>query len=40
MNERRKLDRSFKIETVKLVTEQGRTVSSVSNEIGVHENTT
>ena len=39
MNERRKFDRAFKIETVKLITEQGRTVSSVANEIGIHENT-
>ena len=39
MNERRKFDRAFKIETVKLITEQNRTVSSVANEIGVHENT-
>lgn len=39
MNERRKFDRAFKIETVKLITEQDRTVSSVANEIGVHENT-
>jgi transposase len=39
MNQRRKFDRAFKIETVKLITEQDRTVSSVANEIGVHENT-
>ncbi len=39
MNERRKFDRAFKIETVKLITEQSHTVSSVANEIGVHENT-
>ena len=39
MNERRKFDRAFKIETVKLVTEQGRSVPSVAREIGVHENT-
>ena len=39
MNERRKFDRAFKLETVKLVTEQGRTVPSVAREIGVHDNT-
>ncbi len=39
MNERRKFDRAFKIETVKLITEQSHTVSSVANEIGLHENT-
>ena len=39
MNERRKFDRAFKIETVKLITEQGRSVPSVAREIGVHENT-
>ena len=39
MKERRKFDRAFKLETVKLVTEQGRTVPSVAREIGVHDNT-
>lgn len=39
MSERRQFDRAFKIETVKLVTEQGRTVPSVAREIGVHDNT-
>lgn len=39
MNERRKFDRAFKIETVKLITEQGRSIPSVAREIGIHENT-
>jgi transposase len=39
MNERKKFDRAFKVETIKLVTELGRPVSSVAREIGVHENT-
>ncbi len=39
MSERRQFDRAFKIETVKLVIEQGRTVPSVAREIGVHDNT-
>lgn len=36
---RRKFDRDFKLETVRLITEQGRGVPDVAYEIGVHENT-
>ncbi len=39
MSERRQFDRAFKIEAVKLITEQGRSVPSVAREIGVHDNT-
>lgn len=36
---KRKYDKDFKIETVKLVLEQKRPVAAVAREIGVHENT-
>lgn len=36
---RRKFDRDFKLETIRMVTEQGRSVPDVAYEIGVHENT-
>ena len=36
---RRKFDRDFKLETIRLITEQGRSVSDVADEIGVHVNT-
>ncbi len=39
MPERRKFDRDFKLATIRMVTEQGRTVPDVAYEIGVHENT-
>jgi transposase len=39
MGERKKYDKAFKVETVRLITEHERTVSSVAYEIGVHENT-
>ncbi len=39
MPERRHFDRDFKLETVRMVTEQGRGVKDVAFEIGVHENT-
>lgn len=35
---RRKHDRTFKIETVRLVTEGGRRVAEVARDLGVHEN--
>ena len=35
---RRKYDREFKIEAVRLVTEGGRRVSEVAKDIGIHEN--
>jgi transposase len=35
---RRKYDREFKVEAVKLVTEGGRGVAEVARNLGVHEN--
>ena len=35
---RRKYDREFKLEAVRLVTKGGRSVSEVSRNLGVHEN--
>lgn len=35
---RRKYDRAFKEETVRLITEAGRTPSALSKEIGIHIN--
>ena len=35
---RRKYDREFKIETVRLVLEKGRSVAEVARNLGVHEN--
>jgi transposase len=35
---RRKYDRQFKEEAVKLVTEGGRSVSDVARSLGIHEN--
>ena len=36
---RRSFDRNFKLEVVRLVTEEGRSVADVSRSIGVHANT-
>ncbi len=36
---RKSFDRDFKLEVVRLVTEEGRNVSNVSRSIGVHANT-
>jgi len=36
---RRRFDRDFKLETIRLVTEQDRSVGDVAYEVGVHENT-
>ena len=36
---RRRFDRAFKLETVKLITEQGKPISQAAREIGIHENT-
>ena len=38
MTKRRKYSREFKIEAVKMVTEQGLSVSEVSRDLGVHAN--
>ena len=38
-NKGKRFDRSFKIETVRLITEQGKKVREVAKEIGLHENT-
>jgi transposase len=35
---RRKYDREFKVEAVKLVTEGGRTVAEAARNLGIHEN--
>ena len=35
--ERRKYDREFKIETVRLITEGGRRVKDVASDFGIHE---
>ena len=35
---RRKYDREFKVEAVKLVTEGGRGVAEVARNLGIHEN--
>ncbi len=35
---RRKYDREFKIEAVRLVTEDGRPVAEVARNLGIHEN--
>lgn len=35
---RRKYEREFKLETVRLVIERGRSVAEVSRNLGVHEN--
>jgi len=35
---RRKYDREFKVEAVKLATEKGRTVAEVARNLGIHEN--
>jgi transposase len=36
---RRSFDRDFKLEVVRLVSEEGRSVADVSRSIGVHSNT-
>ena len=38
VNSRRKYDREFKLEAVRLVTEGGRRVSEVARDLGIHEN--
>ena len=38
-NKGKRFDRAFKIETVRLITEQGKKVGQVAKEIGLHENT-
>ena len=35
---RRKYDREFKIEAVKLVTERGTPIAEVARNLGIHEN--
>lgn len=35
---RRKYDREFKVEAVKLVTGEGRSVAEVARNLGIHEN--
>jgi len=36
--QRRKFDREFKMEAVRLVTEEGRAVSEIARNLGIHEN--
>ena len=38
MERRRKYDRQFKIETVRLVTEEGRKAAEVARDLGIHVN--
>jgi transposase len=38
-NKRKTYSREFKIETVKLITESGESVSQVALDMGIHENT-
>ncbi len=38
MERRRKYDRQFKIEAVRLVTEDGRKVTEVARNLGIHAN--
>jgi transposase len=38
MSKRRKYDRAFKIEAVKLVTERGTSVAEAARNLGIHEN--
>lgn len=35
---RRKYDRDFKLEAVRLITERGRTIKVVADELGIHPN--
>ena len=38
MRKRRQFDRAFKLEAVRLVTEEGRPVAAVARELGINEN--
>ena len=38
VHSRRKYDREFKLEAVRLVTQGGRPVSEVARDLGIHEN--
>lgn len=38
VHSRRKYDREFKVEAVRLVTEGGRRVTEVAKDLGIHEN--
>lgn len=38
VNSRRKYDRQFKLEAVRLVTQGGRPVVEVARDLGIHEN--
>jgi len=38
VNSRRKYDREFKLEAVRLITDGGRRVAEVARSIGIHEN--
>lgn len=35
--ERRSFDRAFKVETVRLITEQGRSIASVARDLNIHD---
>ncbi|MNW32996.1 Transposase [compost metagenome] len=35
----KKYDKEFKLQTVRLIQEQGKTVAQVAREMGLHENT-
>ena len=38
VHSRRKYDREFKLEAVRLVTQGGRSVAEVARDLGIHEN--
>ncbi len=39
MTQRRYFNKEYKLEVIKLITEQGKSVASVARDIGIHENT-
>jgi transposase len=39
MTQRRNFNKEYKLEIIKLVTDQGKSVSSVARDLGIHENT-
>lgn len=39
MTQRRNFNKEYKLEVIKLTTEQGKSVTSVARDLGIHENT-
>lgn len=39
MTQRRNFNKEYKLEVIKLITEQGKSVTSVARDLGIHENT-